>query len=225
MGENRLSRWLNRGLDLIYPRKCPYCQRILTQAEEPLCAECQTQLPWLVGEEAKRKVDFTAGCFSPLRYRGPVPEAVRRYKFGCMRSYGPKFGLILAQCVQDQKLPVLDGVTWAPLSRRRLRKRGFDQAELLARETARQLNLPVLSLLRKTRHTAPQSGLTGEAARRANALGAYELRSGVDLRGKKLLLIDDVVTSGATLSECARLLCQEGAEVYCAALAQARPGT
>ena len=223
--ESSLHRWLERGLDLLYPRKCPYCQMILTDPEQPLCTECQSRLPWLTGEEARREVDFTSGCFSPLRYQGPVPEAVHRYKFGCKRSYGPKFGLILAQCVQDQKLPVLDGVTWAPLSRRRLRKRGFDQAELLARETARHLELPVFSLLEKTRHTAPQSGLSGEAARRANALGAYSLRSGVDLRGRKLLLIDDVVTTGATLSECARLLRQEGAEVYCAALARAHRGT
>ena len=225
MDRKRLKEVLDRGLDLLYPRKCPFCQKILSQPDQPLCMECQPQLPWLVGEEAKRTVDFTEGCFSPLRYRGPVPEAVHRYKFGCKRSYGPKFGLILAQCVQDQKLPVLDGVTWTPLSRARLRKRGFDQAELLAREAARYLDLPVFPLLQKTRHTAPQSGLQDSAARRANALGAYVLRPGADLRGKRLLLIDDVVTSGATLSECARLLRQEGAVVYCATLAQARPGT
>lgn len=222
MKREDLSPWLNRGLDLLYPRKCPFCQRILSEPDQPLCMECQPGLPWLLGEEAGRKVEFAENCFSPLRYRGAVPDAVRRYKFGRKRSYGAKFGLLVAQCIQDQNLPKLDCVTWAPLSRKRLRSRGFDQAQLLARETARQLGLPLLPTLRKVRHTAAQSGLKEEAARRANALGAYELLPGAELRGKTILLIDDVVTSGATLGECARLLCQEGAVVYCGTLAQAR---
>ena len=225
MAERGAFQWLEKGLDLIYPRKCPFCQRILSQPDQPLCMDCQPGLPWLLGQEAGRKVDFAENCFSPLRYRGPVPEAVKRYKFGRKRSYGAKFGLLLAQCIQDQNLPELDWVTWAPLSRKRLRSRGFDQAELLARETARCLGLPLIPTLRKVRHTAAQSGLRGEAARRANALGAYELLPGTAPAGKTILLVDDVVTSGATLSECARLLRQEGAVVYCGTLAQARAGS
>ena len=219
-----LHKWMVQGLDLIYPRKCPFCQCILREPDQPLCADCQSKLPWLLGQEAGRKVEFAENCFSPLRYRGPVPEAVKRYKFGRKQSYGAKFGLLLAQCIQDQGLPELEFVTWTPLSKRRLRHRGFDQAELLARATAECLALPLVPTLRKVRHTAAQSGLNGEAARRANALGAYELLPGVELAGKTVLLIDDVVTSGATLSECARLLRQEGAVVYCGTLAQARDG-
>ena len=216
------SAWRNRVLDLLYPRKCPFCQRILSDQDQPLCGACQPGLPWLVGQEAGRKVDFAEICLSPLRYRGAVPEAVHRYKFGRKRSYGAKFGQLIAQCVQDRNLPELDLVTWPPLSRKRLRERGFDQAELLARWTAEYLRVPVVPTLKKSRHTTAQSGLREASARRANALGAYELRPGADLRGKTVLLVDDVVTSGATLGECARLLRQEGAVVFCATLAQAR---
>lgn len=218
------SAWRDRVLDLLYPRKCPFCQQILREPDQPLCMDCQPTLPWLVGQEAGRKVDFAENCFSPLRYRGAVPEAVHRYKFGRKRSYGAKFGRLIAQCIRDQDLPKMDCVTWAPLSRKRLRERGFDQAELLARWTASELGVPLVSTLKKARHTAAQSGLKDEAARRANALGAYQVRSDTGLKGKTILLVDDVVTSGATLSECARLLRQEGAVVYCATLAQAREG-
>ena len=96
----------------------------------------------------------------------------------------------------------------------------------------RLLELPAEPLLKKVRHTAPQSGLEGESARRANALGAYESLPGAGTAGRRVLLVDDVVTSGATLGECARVLCQAGAaEVACLTLAQARgdgpegPGT
>lgn len=222
MKQKALSAWMCWGLDLLYPRKCPFCQQILSEPNEPLCQECQTKLPWLLGQEAERKVEFAENCFSPLRYRNMVPDAIHRYKFGRKRSYGAKFALLLAQCIQDQHLPKLDCVTWAPLSRKRLRERGFDQAELLARETARQLELPLMPTVRKVRHTTPQSGLNNGAARRANALGAYEVLPEVELQGKTVLLVDDVVTSGATLGECARLLRQEGAQVYCGTVAQAR---
>lgn len=212
-------------LDLLFPPKCPFCRAILAQPEALLCPDCQKELPWLLGREAERAVDFADGCFSPLAYRGRVPEAIQRYKFSGVRCYQHAFGTLLAQCVQDHLEDPLDYLTWAPLSRRRLRERGFDQSELLARVAGERLCVPILPTLKKTRHTHPQSELGEESARRANALGAYELLPGVNLEGKKLLLVDDVVTSGATLRECARLLRQAGAQrVWCAAVAQARVG-
>lgn len=109
------------------------------------------------------------------------------------------------------------------LSRQRRWRRGFDQGEKLARVVAAELGLPVRGMLRKVRHTQPQSGLEDPAARRANALGAYAPAPGVQGKGLRILLVDDVVTSGATLSECARVLLGAGAgEVLCATLAQAR---
>ena len=140
------------------------------------------------------------------------------------QAYGRPFGLLMAQCARDQGLEA-ELVTWAPLSRKRRRKRGFDQGELLARTVGECLALPVLPLLEKSRHTVPQSSLPDGAARRANALGAYSLLPGGRIEGRRVLLVDDVVTSGATLSECARLLCQGGAkQVLCLTLAQAGEG-
>lgn len=117
----------------------------------------------------------------------------------------------------------MDAVTWTPLSRQRRRERGYDQAQLLAKWVARELELPVLGMLDKVRDIPPQSGIQDDARRRANVLGAYCLRKNARPEGMNLLLVDDVVTSGSTLSECARLLSGAGTQtVVCATLAQAR---
>ena len=211
-------------LDLLFPPKCPFCQRLLHDPRAPLCPNCQASLPWLTGRAGERRVDFTQGCWSPLAYQAQVREAVQRYKFAPAPAYGRPFGLLMAQCARDQGVEA-ELVTWAPLSTKRRRKRGFDQGELLARTVGECLALPVLPLLEKSRHTVPQSSLPDGAARRANALGAYSLLPGRRIEGGRVLLVDDVVTSGATLSECARLLCQGGAkQVLCLTLAQAGEG-
>lgn len=211
-------------LDLLFPPKCPFCQSILETPADPVCPACQKSLPWLVGRAGERKVDFTQGCCSPLAYRGAVREAIHRYKFSGVWAYARPFGLLMAQCVQDRSEMAADLVTWAPLSRKRRRERGYDQGELLARAMAKRLGLPAVPTLVKARHTQPQSGLDSAEARRANALGAYALLPGADVAGRHVLLADDVVTSGATLSECARTLLEAGAaEVWCVTLAQARP--
>ncbi len=114
-------------------------------------------------------------------------------------------------------------ISWVPLSAKRLRKRGYDQAKLLAVEAARNLDCVAVETLRKVRNTDAQSSINDDSARRANILGAYEVPDPEFVAGKRILLIDDVVTTGATLSECARVLRTFGAkEVVCASLARAR---
>ena len=109
-----------------------------------------------------------------------------------------------------------------PVSEKRRKQRGYDQAELLARAIGESLGLEAVPLLVKTRDIPAQSGIQEEAARRANVLGAYALLPGAQVKGKRILLADDVVTSGSTLSECARTLLSYGAAEVCAVtLAQA----
>lgn len=210
-------------LDLLFPPKCPYCQQILEDPRAAVCSDCQPRLPWLEGKAGERRIDFADGCFSPLAYRDAVPGAVHRYKFSRVRALGKPLAALMAQCLSDRLPEGADLITWAPLSRKRLRERGFDQAELLAREVGRLLSIPAAPALEKTRNTSPQSELEEESARRANARGAYALLPGADLTGRRVVLVDDVVTSGSTLSECAALLRQGGAaQVYCLTLARAR---
>ena len=208
-------------LDLLFPPKCPFCRTLLEKGEL-WCPECQRKLPWLVGTAGERKVELTGGCASALHYEGTVRKAIHRYKFSGVRAYSKAFGVLTAQAALDHGFTA-DLVSWPSVSKKRLRERGYDQGELLAREVGRLLSVPVQPVLEKTRHTAPQSELEENSARQANARGAYALLPEIDLTGKRVVLVDDVVTSGATLSACAALLRQAGAaEVYCLTLAQAR---
>ena len=208
-------------LDLLFPRKCPFCQR-LVEGDALLCPDCQRTLPWLTEKAAERSPEFLKLCVSPLAYRGPVAESIHRYKFSGRRNYAAAYGALMAQCVLDHPDVTFDLLSWAPLSRKRLRRRGYDQARLLARAVGERLNVPVTPVLVKRRDIPAQSGLSEQAARRANVLGAYELLPGAEVTGRRVLLVDDVVTSGATLSECARVLLTAGAAQVCAVtLAQA----
>ena len=209
-------------LDLLFPRKCPFCRRLLEREETILCSCCQRDLPWTQGLTGERTGEFFERCVSPLWYQDTVRVSHHRYKFNGVRSYTAPYATLMAQCAADRLEGGFDMLTWVPLSAKRRRKRGYDQSELLARELGRQLGLPVERLLDKVRDTSAQSGLKGESTRRANVLDAYRLHPGAQAAGKRILLVDDVVTTGATLSECARVLRTAGAAgVECVTLARA----
>lgn len=210
-------------LDLLFPPKCVFCGKVLDSGEDGLCARCQRDLPWLTDGEAELTGEFFSLCAAPLRYQDKVRDSIRRYKFNGRRGYHKLYGKLVAQCVHDHLAGRYDLITWVPLSRQRKKERGYDQAFLLASAAALELGEVAVETLRKERHTAAQSGLTEAAQRRANVLGAYTPVDPELVAGKRVLLIDDVVTTGSTLSECARTLRTMGAEdVVCAALARAR---
>lgn len=209
-------------LDLFFPRKCPFCGRV-NPSELP-CGECQERLPWLLGPAAHSRVEFIEDAVSALGYQGAVRSAVLSMKFGKKLSRAKPLGVLTAQCVGDNYPQSFDLVSWPSLSAKRLRKRGFDQAQKLADEVAKSRGMTATRLFDKDERPA-QSGLTDPAARRANILGAYRLRDPEAVKGKTVLLIDDVLTTGATLSECARVLRTAGATaVYAATLAKAGQG-
>lgn len=209
-------------LDLLYPPKCPFCGALLEKGEL-LCPSCQEDLPWLVGEAGERELELTSGCVSALRYEGKVRNAIRGYKFGGRPSRGKTFGALLAQAVRGHDRTA-DIITWPSLSPKRLRHRGYDQGELLARAAGERLGIPVVRTLEKS-HRPAQSGLEDKQAREANLLGAYRAVNTDVFAGKTLLLVDDVVTTGATLTECAKTLRLAGAgRILCAALADAGHG-
>lgn len=198
-------------LDLIYPPRCPFCGRVMeVWEEEGLCHQCQKTLPWQL--EVGKQVDFCAKCFSPLWYRGSVRRGMQQFKFRGGQIHARLFGTLMAQCLHDQWGEEVDCITWVPVTRRRLGERGFDQCELLAREVGKNLGVEVVSALEKVRDTKQQARITSSSARQANVTGAYAAREGIDLTGKQVVLVDDVVTSGATMAECAACLRIAGAE-------------
>lgn len=159
MKMSQLPGWAGRAgtwlLDLLFPMKCPFCQHILEDSRAPACPGCQKMLPWLSGREAERPVEFTSGCLSPLAYRDRVPDSIHRYKFpGTPAMPGPVACSPPSVSGTIRAAP-LDLVTWIPLSPKRRRKRGFDQAEALARAVAGSLDLPSVGPWKSSGTTIP----------------------------------------------------------------------
>ena len=219
-----MSGPLGTLLDLLFPPRCVFCRRLLRRGEEGICSRCQQELPWALGAEAEQTGEFFSLCASPLWYQDQVRASFHRYKFKGVRGYSRTYGRLVAQCVLDHLAGRYDLITWVPLSRARLRQRGYDQAMLLASAAALALDDVAAETLCKVRDTEAQSGLgKNDASRRANVLSAYQVTDPALVEGRRVLLIDDVVTTGSTLSECARVLRTAGAaDVVCAALARAR---
>lgn len=201
----------NAVLDLLFPPKCPFCTALLKTGEEHLCSACDLELPWMEDEEGRRPGEFLDDCAAPLWYRGPVRESHHRFKFGGRRAYARCFGALMAQCAQGQLTGDFDVITWAPVSKKRRRSRGYDQSQLLAEQLSRHMGIPALPLVEKIRHVPAQATILDESERRANVLGAYALHPRAQVSGLRILLVDDVVTTGSTLSECARVLRTAGA--------------
>lgn len=212
----------SRLLELFFPRRCPFCGGI--EPSDLPCGACQKTLPWLGGAAAGSRVEHIEDhVFSALVYQGAVRDAVLGLKFHGKVARAKPLGVLIAQCAQDHLPGGFDLVSYPPISAKRLRRRGYDQAQRLAREVARAYGMKETGLLEKT-HRPAQSTLADAAARRANILGAYRVKDPRAVAGKRILLVDDVVTTGSTLSECARVLRTAGAEaVYAVTLAKAGP--
>ena len=206
-------------LNLLFPPKCPFCGKI--QETTGICPNCEKDLPWIPGAEALREGPGGLRCAGAVRYEKAVRVALLRLKFQGASEIAEPLGELVARCAAEQFGGEFDTVTWVPVSRKRLRRRGYDQAELLARSACRLWETEPVRLLEKTVDNPAQSGIRDAAARRANVLGVYEAVG--DVTGKRVLLIDDICTSGATLTECVRVLENAGAErVVCVAAALAR---
>ena len=213
-------RLLERVAELFFPSKCVLCRRVLDRDELDLCGECRVEAPVFPKPRSKRT--FLDGWTALWYYDGLVRGSILRYKFRNARSHAGPYGRLLALKIQEDLDLQFDVLTWVPISARRRLRRGYDQVELLADMVGRELGMQPVRLLKKTRHNRPQSRVQGDAQRRANVLGVYQAVNAGQLAGKRVLLLDDVITTGATAGECARVLLTAGAqEVYCAAIAAA----
>lgn len=206
-------------LNLLFPPKCPFCGRVLDVPG--VCPACRADLPWTEEENALRELPGGLLCAAPLWYEGAVREGLLRFKFQGASGSAGALGELTARCVLKQLSGSFDTVTWAPVSRKRLRKRGYDQAELLARAVCRQWGTRPVRLLKKTVDNPAQS-LQEKENRRENVRNVYRAAHPGKIRGKRILLMDDICTTGSTLAECAGVLLEAGAKsVVCGAVARA----
>lgn len=196
---------------LLYPWKCVFCESVLKDTD--ICRECEEKLPYTVDDSAMQKFPFIDKCVSPLYYKDKVRASVHQYKFGGCSAYSRRYAALMSDCVENNlDCRSIDVISWIPLSKKRLRQRGYDQARLLAEEIAAKTGLPCRQLLQKVKNNSAQSLTRDAKQRRENVAGVYALDDGADVSGLRILLVDDVVTTGATMSEAARILRKAGAK-------------
>ena len=205
----------------LFPEKCVLCQKLLQRQELDLCHDCRIHAPECPLMHVK--YPFLHRWTALWYYEDHARESLLRYKFLGRRHYAASYGRLLAMKLQKEDRLDVDLITWIPISKKRRWKRGFDQVELLAKKMGQELSMPPVATLEKVRHNTQQSRIIGNAQRRANVLGAYRVLDAEAIAGKRILLLDDILTTGATAGECARVLLTAGAkEVHLAVLAVAR---
>jgi len=240
-------KFFSQLTDIIYPPRCHICSRFLSTDErvpslfhlcssclagltpitQPMCTVCGLPFPTSTGpdhlcENCLRKQPWYDFLRSPYLYSGPLMECIQRFKYNMETHLKSSLGHLLSsfakEWIPNRKDFVIVPV---PLHRRRLRERGFNQSLLLARILASNLGnqLDYLSLIRN-RYTQAQTGLK-KKERRKNVKNAFSIIHPDAIKDKKILLVDDVFTTGHTLNECARTLKKSGATtVICLTMAR-----
>jgi ComF family protein len=232
-------------LDLLYPPRCEACGGLRREA---ICAECWEGIvrvtpPWceVCGAPFDPRAQAAPRCadcrgkrrpFSAARsaahYEGPLAQAIRRFKYHSQMVLGKPLGALMVEALEgaagrDLDPATVDVVCPVPLHESRLRDRGFNQSELLAESVAVAIERPLKHLLERTRPTLPQVDLPA-ASRAQNVRDAFAVRLEEVIASQRVLLIDDLFTTGATLLECARILRRaEAEEVRVLTLARAVP--
>jgi len=206
---------LARALDVVFPRRCAGCGN----GPWPFCSGCSAALvalgrPWCdrCGRPSRVPVPSCRDCppdpvtsaRAPFLFDGPARRAVHRLKFSGWRDVAGALSAAITAC---DDLPPVDVITWVPLARRRLAERGYDQARALAAGLGRRTGIPVVRLLRRARSTGPQAR-RGGAERRAAMRGTFDATRAAP---ERILLVDDVLTTGATAAACAQALATAGA--------------
>lgn len=218
-------------LDWIFPRRCLHCREFLKSGgdlcpacaaawpslESPYCSVCAR--PFVSSEgssrvcgDCLREPKVCARVIAAGVYRGVLHDLIVRFKYRGQERYSGFFGAKMAEVLVAVPDSSYDVIVPAPLHPARLRERGYNQSHLLAREVGKALRLPVIPrALKKVRKTPPQADLPAEE-RRKNLRGAFEVREAAAVKGKRVLIVDDVYTTGATVETISGLLLRNGAE-------------
>lgn len=225
------------AVDKLFPRRCPLCGTILSPNQR-VCSSCADGIEFITPPICRRcgrpAFDCVCGeesyafsrCCSPFVYTKAIRRGMHRFKFHNAPAAADYFARFMAATVRREYADIhIDMVTCVPMHKDDFTRRGYNQAALLARETGRLLELPVYnSLLRKPVSNGVQHSLT-RAERERNVSGVFAVAQPDYLSGRTVLLCDDVITTGCTLNECARLLREAGARTVLCVTAAAVVGS
>ena len=216
-------------MDFLAPPVCPFCEKDVFKGESGICGKCDSELPQFperrcpgCGGPLDGILDLCEACadagprpwsmaVSAFPFFGEIRLAVHRFKYRNRISLAPFFGKKMAQAWVTYGTDDIDFVSYIPLHWMRFMERGYNQAELLAAQVARHLEIDTLCTLRRNRSTGRQATL-GRTDREQNLRGAFKPYRPERFEGKRILLVDDVFTTGSTLAEATRTLLKSGAE-------------
>lgn len=211
------------ALDKLFPRRCPLCGAIL-MPNERVCGGCSDELEFINPPVCKKcgrpifdcacddEASYYDRCVSPFVYTKSIRRGMHRFKFSNAPVAADFFAKFMAVAVsREYSREHVDIITCVPMHPSDLRKRGYNQAALLARSVADHLDLPVYTnVIAKISQNSVQHSLT-RAERRKNVGGVYHVVRPNQIAGRTVLICDDIITTGSTLSECARVLKEAGA--------------
>lgn len=209
--------YIRKLVNLFYPARCMFCRKQIEDERRLLvCPECLEKYEKPGMQEILLPGTY-GKCAYALDYRDEVRHALLRFKFSGMPQYA--HGLAHFMLPEVEKHISVDFISWAPISPIRHMRRTYDQSKLLAAELSRTSGIPLAASLRKCRHN-PQQSKRSASERFINVQDVYRVLHPARIQGARILLVDDIVTTGATLCECMKMLYQAGAaEVFCIALA------
>lgn len=204
-------------LTAVFPRHCPYCGKVIVPSQY-ICEDCLDHLPiieepicYLCGHSKKdcvckkHKAHYDA-IVAPFYYEGEILTAVHRLKYENKDFLAEVFAKDMAEAVRHfLPLAEIDVLTYIPFTKKQKRERLYNPSEVLCRALSKELSIPAEPLLTKLYETKTQHMLS-EEARSGNVLGAYDAPFLEKTAGKTILLVDDIKTTGSTLSECAKML-------------------
>lgn len=185
-------------LNIIYPieEKCMVCDE---DGFIGICPSCKSRI-----NKAKNEGSILSYGF----YGGILKSLILKFKYESNYNVGYLLANFLIEIIRESEIDI-DIICYIPMIRKDERKRGFNQCKLIANEIGYNLNIPVSNCIKKVKHTKEQKKLTKEE-RIKNLIGAFEVTSNEDIKNKRVLLIDDVMTTGATIDECTKILKKSG---------------
>lgn len=191
-------------IELVFPRFCVGCDRLFTF----LCPNCYEQIDFLtLPIKPKVKPNYLDQLIACCNYKPPISNLIKELKYNHVKD----IALTCAQLVYyAANIPQTDLITAVPLHPKRLKERGFNQAELIAKHLSTLTSTPYQNLLVRTKHTKNQASITDKEHRLANLHNIFSIQETFkdNSDNKSVLVIDDVTTTGATLNECAKVLKQ-----------------
>lgn len=221
-------KFKNKSVEFIYPRRCISCESIFEFSEEEfICFKCSEKFKNLKSKRCQkcgRVINRDGKCricnekgniyfdkgFSVFIYKGEIRESVKRFKYSGLYRYGDVYGKIMRDFAKNNIEMKYDYITGVPLHISKFISRGYNQSDILARFLGKAFGIESKSLLKRVKNTKPQNNMD-RLNRRKNIKNAFKMKKNAEVKGKDILIVDDIFTTGATINECAKVLKRAGA--------------